>query len=113
MIRNLKEHLIAAFIKTRILANLEKTLDNLKVAQEELIRQERLASVGSLTRGIVDRILNPLNYINNFSESSEDLIEEIVEVVKEEEATFPEEVEDDFFADMDMLKLKPKQLFRR
>lgn len=105
MIRNLKEHLIAAFIKTRILANLEKTLDNLKVAQEELIRQERLASVGSLTRGIVDRILNPLNYINNFSESSEDLIEEIVEVVKEEEVTFPEEVEDDFFADMDMLKL--------
>jgi signal transduction histidine kinase/ligand-binding sensor domain-containing protein len=105
IIRNLKEHLIAAFIKTRILANLEKTLDNLKLAQEELIRQERLASVGSLTRGIVDRILNPLNYINNFSESSYDLIEEIIEVVKEEDVVFPENAADNFFDDMDMLKL--------
>ncbi len=105
MIRNLKEHLIAAFIKTRILENLEKTLSNLKVAQDELIRQERLASVGQLTRGIVDRILNPLNYINNFSESSNELIEEIVELVPEEGNHLPEEVADDYFGDMQMLKM--------
>ena len=105
MIRNLKEHLIAAFIKTRILENLEKTLSNLKVAQDELIRQERLASVGQLTRGIVDRILNPLNYINNFSESSNELIEELVELVPEEGNHLPEAVADDYFGDMQMLKM--------
>ncbi|WP_165933475.1 sensor histidine kinase [Arundinibacter roseus] len=105
MIRNLKEHLIAAFIKTRILENLEKTLNNLKVAQEELIRQERLASVGQLTRGIVDRILNPLNYINNFSESSYDLIDELTELIEEHNVQFPEEIADDYFGDLDMLKV--------
>jgi signal transduction histidine kinase len=104
MIRNLKEHLIAAFIKTRILENLEKTLTNLKVAQEELIRQERLASVGQLTRGIVDRILNPLNYINNFSESSSGLIEEIAEIVETEDISLPEDLREDLSSDMDMLK---------
>ncbi|MPR35326.1 sensor histidine kinase [Salmonirosea aquatica] len=104
MIRNLKAHLIAAFIKTRILGNLEQTLNNLKVAQQELIRQERLASVGQLTRGIVDRILNPLNYINNFSESSHDLIEELVELVPSESNCLPEEVADDYYGDLDMLK---------
>ena len=104
MIRNLKAHLIAAFIKTRILGNLEQTLNNLKVAQEELIRQERLASVGQLTRGIVDRILNPLNYINNFSESSHDLIEELVELVPAESNCLPEEVADDYYGDLGMLK---------
>lgn len=104
MIRNLKAHLIAAFIKTRLLGNLEQTLNNLKVAQQELIRQERLASVGQLTRGIVDRILNPLNYINNFSESSHDLIEELVELVPQESNCLPEDVADDYYGDMEMLK---------
>jgi signal transduction histidine kinase/uncharacterized membrane-anchored protein YhcB (DUF1043 family) len=105
MIRNLKEHLIAAFIKTRILENLEKTLTNLKVAQEELIRQERLASVGQLTRGIVDRILNPLNYINNFSESSYGLIEEISVMVDVDGMSIPQDVKEDFNGDLDMLKV--------
>lgn len=105
MIRNLKAHLIAAFIKTRLLSNLEQTLNNLKVAQQELIRQERLASVGQLTRGIVDRILNPLNYINNFSESSHDLIEELVELVPEASGCLPDEVAGDYYGDMEMLKV--------
>lgn len=105
MIRNLKEHLVSAFIKTRILENLEKTLTNLKLAQEELIRQERLASVGQLTRGIVDRILNPLNYINNFSESSQGLVEEIAELVEDKELAIPEGLKDDFQDDLEMLKV--------
>jgi signal transduction histidine kinase/ligand-binding sensor domain-containing protein len=84
MIRNLKEHLIAAYIKTRLLENLENTLSDLKNTQDELIRQEKLASVGQLTKGIVDRILNPLNYVNNFSQSSDSIIEEIIEVVDQQ-----------------------------
>lgn len=47
----------------------ERTAD-LRRAQENLLRQEKLAAVGKLTNGLIDRILNPLNYINNFSHLS-------------------------------------------
>ena len=67
LLYNLKEHIISAFIKTTILEDLQTTLVNLKETQEQLIQQEKMASIGQLTKGIVDRILNPLNYINNFS----------------------------------------------
>ena len=45
---------------------LEKALKELGQAQDELVRQEKMATVGKLTQGLIDRILNPLNYINNF-----------------------------------------------
>ncbi len=104
MIKNLKEHLIAAYIKTRLLENLEKTLSNLKETQEELIRQERLASVGQLTKGIVDRILNPLNYINNFSESSKLLIDELQELIDKYQAELSDDLKDDAYDLLDVLK---------
>ncbi|GAA4412274.1 hypothetical protein GCM10023187_39160 [Nibrella viscosa] len=103
-IRNVKEHLLAAYLKTQILRNLESTLENLKSTQEELIRQERLASVGQLTKGIVDRILNPLNYINNFSESCNDLIEEISDALDQHKEVLPQDVQDDVFDELNLLK---------
>ena len=54
---------------------------NLKETQEQLIQQEKMASIGQLTKGIVDRILNPLNYINNFSLLTRDLSVEIEEIL--------------------------------
>ena len=86
LLQNLKEHIISAFIKTIILEDLETTLINLKETQEQLIQQEKMASIGQLTKGIVDRILNPLNYINNFSLLTNDLsgeMEEILDGLKE------------------------------
>jgi signal transduction histidine kinase/ligand-binding sensor domain-containing protein len=83
LLKNLKEHFIAAFIKTTLLEDIQNTLKNLKETQEQLIRQEKLASIGQLTKGIVDRILNPLNYINNFSLLSRDLIKESKEILNE------------------------------
>ncbi|MBI9066875.1 MAG: hypothetical protein JEZ09_06240 [Salinivirgaceae bacterium] len=82
LLNNLKEHVISAFIKTNILEDLENTLENLKNTQEQLIQQEKMASIGQLTKGIVDRILNPLNYINNFSLLTSDLSDEIKEVIE-------------------------------
>lgn len=58
-------------------ANLEKALSDLRHAQEDLLRQEKMATVGKLTRGLVDRIQNPLNYINNFSHLSAGLTKEL------------------------------------
>ena len=56
---------------------LQKAMDNLKIAQEQIILQEKLASLGSLTAGISHEIKNPLNFIINFSEVSQEIIEEI------------------------------------
>ena len=53
---------------------LSDALDALAKAQDELVRKEKLATVGQLTQGLVDRILNPINYINNFAGLSANLI---------------------------------------
>lgn len=92
--RNLREHINSAFIKAQILENLQNTLTHLKETQDELIRKEKLASVGQLTKGIVDRLINPMNYINNFSEISKELSDEIAEIVDEQKGIEIEVVDD-------------------
>ncbi|HKK66424.1 MAG TPA: ATP-binding protein, partial [Clostridia bacterium] len=62
--------------------NLEVAHENLKSAQEQLVQQEKLASLGQLTAGIAHEIKNPLNFVNNFSELSVELIEEAREEVR-------------------------------
>jgi signal transduction histidine kinase/ligand-binding sensor domain-containing protein len=53
--------------------------DNLKAAQDQLVQQEKLASLGQLTAGIAHEIKNPLNFVNNFAELSIELIDELNE----------------------------------
>ncbi|MFN8347765.1 MAG: ATP-binding protein [Spirosomataceae bacterium] len=55
---------------------LEHTLTELRSTQAQLIQKEKLASLGELTAGIAHEIQNPLNFVNNFSELSVELIEE-------------------------------------
>lgn len=58
---------------------LQQALDHLRSTQEQLVQQEKLASLGQLTAGIAHEIKNPLNFINNFSELSSDFITEMEE----------------------------------
>ncbi|MGB5781786.1 MAG: ATP-binding protein [Eudoraea sp.] len=60
----------------------EKTLTDLKQTQQQLVQSEKMASLGELTAGIAHEIQNPLNFVNNFSEVSVELIEEMYEELK-------------------------------
>ncbi len=58
-------------------AELEQAMENLKKSQQQLIQSEKLASLGQLTAGIAHEIKNPLNFVNNFSILSTDLVKEL------------------------------------
>lgn len=83
---------------------LQEALIDLKNAQEELVRHEKLASVGQLTKGIVDRMLNPLNYINNFSESSNLLVNELNELLSKHEGAISEVIKEEFLGVLELIK---------
>ncbi|TMK06208.1 MAG: GAF domain-containing protein, partial [Alphaproteobacteria bacterium] len=61
---------------------LSLSLDDLRTAQDRLIQTEKLASLGQLTAGIAHEIKNPLNFVNNFSALSAELIDELNEALK-------------------------------
>jgi len=63
-------------------AALNKSLEDLKSTQSQLIQSEKMASLGELTAGIAHEIQNPLNFVNNFSEVSQELMEEMYEEIK-------------------------------
>ena len=61
---------------------LSQSLDELRTAQDRLIQTEKLASLGQLTAGIAHEIKNPLNFVNNFSALSAELVDEVNEVLE-------------------------------
>src|SRR3970040_2340637 len=84
LLERLREHIQSAFIKTRIIADLQSTLENLRSTQDRLVQSEKMASLGQLTAGIAHEIKNPLNFVNNFSELSVDLLNELNDAVAPE-----------------------------
>ena len=62
---------------------LESTLEDLNRAQDQIVMREKLAALGELTAGVAHEIRNPLNFVKNFSEVSEELIVELREVLEE------------------------------
>ncbi|WP_428522773.1 sensor histidine kinase [Pseudorhodoplanes sp.] len=63
-------------------AELSKSLHELRAAQDRLVQTEKLASLGQLTAGIAHEIKNPLNFVNNFSSISTELLDELQDAVR-------------------------------
>ncbi|MCB0669219.1 MAG: GHKL domain-containing protein, partial [Saprospiraceae bacterium] len=67
-----------ALLRTQKL-ELENTVNELRITQRQLIQSEKMASLGELTAGIAHEIQNPLNFVNNFSDVSRELLDELTD----------------------------------
>ena len=80
---------------------LESVLADLQKAQDQIVMREKLAALGELTAGVAHEIRNPLNFINNFSEVSGELLEELREVLEkdgelgQDDRSYIQEISDD------------------
>ena len=68
-----------AIENARLFQNVEASLEDLRTTQDRLVQTQKLASLGQLTAGIAHEIKNPLNFVNNFSGVSAELIDELGE----------------------------------
>ena len=75
--RNNRQKQNANYILQEKNSEIKQTLNELKTTQYQLIHSEKMASLGELTAGIAHEIQNPLNFVNNFSEVSNELIDEM------------------------------------
>jgi GAF domain-containing protein len=66
-----------AIENARLFKNVESALEDLRTAQDRLVQTQKLASLGQLTAGIAHEIKNPLNFVNNFSALSAELLDEL------------------------------------
>ncbi|HEX6892752.1 MAG TPA: ATP-binding protein, partial [Chryseolinea sp.] len=81
--RSLKRQNILLEEKITMRTNdLKRSLDELKATQAQLIQSEKMASLGQLTAGIAHEIQNPLNFVKNFSELSQELLDEMKHEIK-------------------------------
>jgi signal transduction histidine kinase/ligand-binding sensor domain-containing protein len=124
LLERLKEHIQSAFIKTRLLeglrnqndqisaqrAELQRTLDSLRATQDRLVQSEKMASLGQLTAGIAHEIKNPLNFVNNFSEMSVELTDELVEELEARKDHLPKDFVDELDGILRGLKINAQKI---
>jgi signal transduction histidine kinase len=85
-------------------------LEKLKAAQDRLVQSEKMASLGQLTAGIAHEIRNPLNFVNNFAQLTEQIVEETEEFVAEHRDGLAEELAAEFEDLLDTLKFNATKI---
>ena len=73
---------------------LEVVLGDLRTAQDQIVMREKLAALGELTAGVAHEIRNPMNFIKNFSEVSQELVVELRETLEEIDGNLPQKQRD-------------------
>jgi signal transduction histidine kinase len=73
---------------------LQNSLEKLRVTQKQLMLQEKLASLGELTAGIAHEIQNPLNFVNNFGELSQEMVIELDELIEKNDEKDKSEIKE-------------------
>ena len=90
---------------------LEKVLEDLRQAQDQIVKREKLAALGEVTAGVAHEIQNPLNFVKNFSEVSKELVEELNEILDEvsgelndEQRDLVQEIRGDLSGNLDLIR---------
>ncbi len=76
---------------------LSQTLADLDRAQDQIVANEKLAALGEVTAGVAHEIRNPLNFVKNFAESSDELLDQLLEAIADPE---PPDDQDDYVAEI-------------
>ena len=77
LLNRFREHAASAIFKAQAIKTLQEKNEEIVRSQEQLLTQQNLASLGALTAGIAHEIKNPLNFVNNFSDLSRELLDEM------------------------------------
>ena len=82
---------------------LQKSMEELKATQQQLIQSEKMASLGELTAGIAHEIQNPLNFVNNFSDVSKELLDEMKEAMDKGDTEEAKEIMQDVITNLEKI----------